>query len=299
MDERETGTLEIHQTMLAELETPTKRFRGRGLFSALNALKTAPPTQDWLEASIMVGVIKRGRPYNTLAFINQLRAMPKTNEEKKRVEVFLTAVTEYLSPTLLTSHGYIEPESTFGQASHTEIWAGLESHMTILKDAGLKVFLDSGPLLGLVRDGKLIDHDNDIDLGLILDADSEETAALEWKKIPQKLRDLGILSEGSEKNQGLVRLTEVAGFTIDVFPAWFADNKAYVFPHTYGELKPEDVYPFRVCKITGLDQPAEPEKMLAVNYGSGWRTYDPLWKFVQPRGFDSFLARILPTEDPA
>ena len=298
MDERDIQTLEIHQTALTALQAPTKRFRGRGFFSALKALKAAPPTRDWLEASIMVGALKRGRPYNTLAFINQLRNISKTDEDKKRAEKFIAKVTLYLSPTLLTSHGFIEPENTFGQASHDEIWAGLERHMNVLKNAGLKVFLDSGPLLGLVRDGKLIDHDNDIDLGLILDAASEEAAALEWKKIPQKLRDLGIFSEGSDKNPGLVRLTEVAGFTIDVFPAWFADNKAYIFPHTYGELKPEDVFPFRVCKITGLDQPAEPEKMLAVNYGTGWRTYDPLWKFEQPRGFDSFLARILPTEDP-
>lgn len=46
--------------------------------------------------------------------------------------------------------------------------------MKALKDAGHKAFLNSGTLLGLVPDGKLIDHDNDIDLGIIKDAGDED-----------------------------------------------------------------------------------------------------------------------------
>ena len=51
--------------------------------------------------------------------------------------------------------------------------------MKALKDAGLKAFLNSGTLLGLVPDGKLIDHDNDIDLGIIKNAGDEDAIIAE------------------------------------------------------------------------------------------------------------------------
>lgn len=36
----------------------------------------------------------------------------------------------------------------------------------LLNDAGIKYWVDSGTLLGLVRDGKLLDHDRDIDISM-------------------------------------------------------------------------------------------------------------------------------------
>ncbi len=36
----------------------------------------------------------------------------------------------------------------------------------LLKDAGIKHWVDSGTLLGLVRDGKLLEHDRDIDISM-------------------------------------------------------------------------------------------------------------------------------------
>jgi glycerol-3-phosphate cytidylyltransferase len=287
-------TQNLHERAMASLMSSSVKFKGHRAFSELKAIKTSPPTKEWLEAFIMVGALKVGRPYNMLSAINQLRDMAKTKTEKKDFETFHQAIAKRLSPILLTNHGFINPEKTFAQASHDEVWAGIRSHMQVLNKAGFKVFLASGPLLGLTRDGKLIDHDNDFDLGLILDATTEEEAAAAWKAIPGKLVKTGIFSEGSESNHGLVRLLPVDGFTIDVFPAWFSDDKAYLFPHTYGDLKPEDVYPFKTCEITGVNLPAEPEKMLEINYGPNWRTYDPLWKFQRPSGFDSFLKRIPP-----
>ena len=289
---------ELRQAVLTELETPSKKYRGRGLFSKLKALRTSPQTREWLEASVAVGVLKRERPHNTLAHINALRDMVKTEQEKQQFEKLHEMVVKHLSPLHLTHHGYIEPEVLFKNVSHKEIWDGIESHMKALKDAGHKVFLNSGTLLGLVRDGKLIDHDNDIDLGIILDASDEDAVVAEWATFTQEVRDLGILcEERSEPHNGMLRLLPIMGYTCDIFPAWFAQNKVYVFPHTYGEIEPKDVYPFRTCNISGLDQPAVPEKMLAINYGPGWDKMDPLWKFVRPAGFNSFMKKLSTLEN--
>ena len=106
-----------------------------------------------------------------------------------------------------------------------------------------------------------------------------------WPAFTQEVHDLGILpEERSEPHNGMLRLLPIMGYTCDIFPAWFAQNKVYVFPHTYGEIEPKDVYPFRTCNISGLDQPAVPEKMLAINYGPGWDKMDPLWKFYALQG---------------
>jgi hypothetical protein len=188
---------------------------------------------------------------------------------------------------IITNHGYLE--DSFASAPHDEIWAGVGRHMQILGDAGFKVFLNSGTLLGLTRDGKLIEHDNDIDLAIILQAESEDEAIIEWKNLPEKLTKLGIFLEGSQDYNGFMRLKPVAGFDVDIFPGWFSKDKVFVYPHTFGELTPAEVYPFKTCKITGLNLPSEPEKMLEINYGPGWKVPDQLFKFRKPNYFKKFL----------
>jgi hypothetical protein len=124
-------------------------------------------------------VLKRERSHNTLAYINALRDMVKTEQEKQKFEKLHEMVVKHLNPPHLTHYGYIEPGVIFKTVSHKRICDGIESHMKALKDAGHKVFLNSGTLLGLVPDGKLIDHDNDIDLGIIKDAGDEDAVVAE------------------------------------------------------------------------------------------------------------------------
>ncbi len=66
---------------------------------------------------------------------------------------------------------------------------------------------------------------------------------------------------------------------IDVFPAWLEGDKLYVYPHTSGELGKTDLLPLAACKTTGLPIPRDAEAMLEVNYGKGWRTPDPGFRF--------------------
>jgi hypothetical protein len=269
------------------LRNPTKKLATRRLFLELKELKNAPPSKEWLEAAVLVSVLRLARPRNAVGFLNLLWEMAVTPEEKSHFSAFYMEISKYLAPLIITNHGYLE--ELFVNAPHKEIWDGVENHMTILKNAGCRVLLNSGTLLGLVRDGELIGHDNDIGLAIILDAETPEDAAIEWKAFPQKLSDLGIFSEGSQEYNGFLRLTPIAGFEVDIFPGWFANDKVYIYPHTYGELEAKDVYPFRTCKITGLNQPAEPEKMLKINYGEGWNVPDLLFKFRKPNYFKDFM----------
>ena len=293
--ERDARIQEIHRMAISELAMPTNNLQTRRLFVELKELEVRPPSFEWLEASILMSVFRRVRPMKALATINRYRRLAKTEAEIQRFTLFTDAVARHLSPTLLTNHGYTDTESTFGHAQQAVVLDALADRMRFLENAGYKVFLDSGTLLGLVRDGKLIEHDNDIDLGIVLDATTEVKAANEWNALADQMEKLGILDERTGRNHGLIRLTPVAGFTVDLFPTWIVKKKVHVFPHTYGVLTADDLLPFGTCKVTGLNIPAEPEKMLDVNYGPQWREKDPLWKFVQPRGFESFLNLIKPT----
>lgn len=235
-----------------------------------------------------MSIFRLARPRNTVGFLNKLRDLATTPSEIKQFKAFHAKVDKYLAPLIVTNHGYIE--KPFGKAEQGEIWESVAERMNQLKDAGHMVFLNSGALLGLVRDGKLIEYDNDIDLGIILDADSEESAVKAWKALPQQMRDLGIFVEGSDEYNGFIRIKPAAGYDMEIFPGWIENDKVHVYPHTTGQLTESDVLPFSTCPITGLDRPAQPEKMLAINYGEGWRTPEPLFKFKMPPNFKRFLA---------
>lgn len=288
MKEQNQRVLEIHKIAFSEFKKPQKNLQTRRLFVELKELKSNPPTKEWLEAATLVSIFRLARPRNTVGFLNQLRSMAGTPGEIKQFDAFHNDVDEYLKPLIVTNHGYIE--EPFGKVTHEEIWKDVAERMNQLKDAGHKVFLNPGALLGLVREGTLIEHDNDIDLGIILDADSEVSAVKAWKALPQQMRDLGIFVEGSDQYNGFIRIKPAAGYDVEIFPGWVENGKVYIYPHTNGELTKEDVLPFSMCPVSGLDRPAEPEKMLAINYGEDWRTPDPLFKFRKPPYFKNFLA---------
>ena len=69
------------------------------------------------------------------------------------------------------------------------------------------------------------------------------------------------------------------GYNVDLFPAWVAKGKVHVYPHTCGDLTEDQVFPLQPCETTGLPIPKEPEAMLAVNYGEGWKHPDPGFAF--------------------
>ena len=106
------------------------------------------------------------------------------------------------------------------------IWSDVGTTIEKLRGLVGEAFLNSGTLLGVVRDKKLIAYDDDVDLAVRLKATTAEGAAAEWKEIRANLAEIGLLSKAKINNHGVCKLKSNGVFNIDLFPAWVSDGHA-------------------------------------------------------------------------
>lgn len=280
---------EIRLMAMAALHGVEGNFQAWHYYAELKHLKRNPPSPVFLEAQIATSVVGQLRPVNTVRALAALRNKRVAAGEEELFESFI----ELLGNRVPTNHGYTG--TIFGHRDHSPIWGAIEGHVEALDRLGYKCFLNSGTLLGVVRDGKLIDHDDDVDLAVILNATNEEDAAEEWQVLWRMLVDKGLQGARGLKSPGIYKLKEEDGCEIDLFPCWIDSGKAYIYPHTYADLDEADVLPLATCDVSGRPVPANPEKMLSVNYGEGWREPDPYFKFPwanATRRFRTFLGAV-------
>lgn len=277
---------ELRMIALAEIATKSTGLDHWSYYIELNELKRRPLTIEWLEAAVMLAVIGRIRPARVFGWMKKLREKREKLGQMEAFDTFDARLRTYLYPETLTNHGY--DRQTFADLDHDSVWSHVESHLSALRDQGYEVFLNSGTLLGVVRDEKLIEHDDDIDLAVILKAGTEEDAAQEWRDLKGRLQELDLFDEDNHNQPAIYKLTPAGPTQIDLFPAWLQGDKVFVYPHTHGELAREDVLPLRKCSVTGNALPAAPEKMLTLNYGAEWGKPDPLFKFPWAAANDRF-----------
>jgi hypothetical protein len=247
------------------------------LLEEVRSLIRGAPTAHTMETMILLGVAGRIRAKETHGL---LRSLFLLREEQGETDLFTrveTRIAEYLAPDMLTPHGY---GPTFATLPHDDVWAHVRALISAVEGFGYHVFLNSGTLLGVIRDGRLIEHDDDIDLAVFLDAHDAETAAREWVLLRARLEKTGMFDHQASNSQAIHKLTSIGHVQVDLFPLWFDDcDRVHLYPHTVGELTRDQVFPLKKCARSGLNLPAEPELMLAVNYGQNWHVPDPYFRF--------------------
>ncbi|RFP86425.1 hypothetical protein DZK27_14365 [Rhodobacteraceae bacterium 63075] len=242
---------------------------------SFGAEKKKPRT---LEAMIMVCAGCRIRPKRTRKFLTRLRTMRKRAGEMAAFEAFEAKLAAQLGGDAIVTHSF--GAQTFRSMDHAAVWAHVQELIAQITGGEDRVFLNSGTLLGVVRDGRLIDHDDDIDLAYRLEARSAAEAASEWRALNARLVAEGLAEADYQIDTGMMKLDGGGVVRVDLFPVWLdAADRVYVFPHTFGELEESQVFPTHSCTVTGLPVPAEPEAMLAINYGKDWREPDPYYAF--------------------
>lgn len=268
---------ELHLIGMGALHTKSAAIDVWRNYGELKQLKRKPADAMWLEATIATLVAGRVRPTRAFNLLRRLRDLRAAAGETEDFDQFEALVQASLAPLRLTHHGY--GAQVFRTLDHESVWERVSAHLAALSAEGYRVFLNSGTLLGVVRDGQLIDHDDDIDLALVLRARSAAGAAREWQKLREKLTDLDLLSDQDTHAPGVYSLKPAGQTRIDLFPAWAEGGRFFVYPHTHGALATADVLPLRVCERTGHPLPAKPDAMLSVNFGANWQVPDPFFKF--------------------
>ncbi|SDO33408.1 class I SAM-dependent methyltransferase [Geodermatophilus sp. DSM 45219] len=162
-----------------------------------------------------------------------------------------------------------------------------------LEDLGLPPFVVYGTLLGATRDGDLIPHDDDADLGYLSRHQHPLDVVRENLELERALRARGHVV--SRHSGGHLQLffgggDEGLDHYIDVFTAFVTEGRTYLCFQVGAEGL--DLGERTEIGIRGRAYPApvEVEALLAATYGPGWRTPDPSFTFTTPHPVRSRLS---------
>lgn len=159
-----------------------------------------------------------------------------------------------------------------------------------LDKSGFQYFITYGTLLGIMREGQFMGHDNDIDMGIICDE------RFSWDKLEKSLQEIGLYKKHQFTLEGKVTEQTYAceNLSIDFFLYEFFDvdhQISYVYFRNENERYEDTIFEVSrhiTKKIDKLEKiqnskgefcvPGNAEEFLEEIYGKDWRVPQPNWK---------------------
>jgi SAM-dependent methyltransferase len=152
---------------------------------------------------------------------------------------------------------------------------------------GVELFVTGGTLLGPVRNGRIMPHDDDADLAYLSAHTNPSDVVLESFRIERMLTDQGY--EVVRHSSGHLQLMFPGGtvtdrFYLDIFTYFECDGWFYGTFHARECAASVTILPLRPLPVNGrlLPGPAEPAQLLTAIYGPSWEVPDPAFTFVTP-----------------
>ncbi len=156
--------------------------------------------------------------------------------------------------------------------------AVLVDFVRVLRGSSIKCFAISGTLLGIVREGRLLPHDDDLDFGV-----HGWEAQYELAELLSKSADFVTRTNDLKKEKTLQQKVFHAktGIQVDVFTFFTRGNGFGHFIESdfgYALERQYPVFETTSRRVYGVDVcvPDPAERFLEHNYGNDWRTPDPV-----------------------
>jgi hypothetical protein len=166
---------------------------------------------------------------------------------------------------------------------------------------GRSLILLYGTLLGVYRNGDLIEGDDDFDTGYVSEAADPEALKKEMLGVMRALIEEGFTVSFNRSGR-LFRLhapfSQAADYEqslhLDITPVWFQDGYAWSHNHFWMPGGREDFVPedSRILAGTRVYIPAHSEKFLERQYGPGWRVPDPGFAYHREEMDKGMLANL-------
>lgn len=186
-------------------------------------------------------------------------------------------------PLVLDSKGRLSLPFEADTESTTALLEAAHVVLDVLESRGLEGFLAYGTLLGAVREGQLIGHDNDVDLGYVSARTQPVDVVLESIRLERALVRAGMHVERYSGAGLKVFVEDAVGVRrgLDIFGGfWHGDRLAFL-GEIYTPFEREWITPRSTVTLAGhqFPAPAAPERLLEQMYGPGWKVPDPTFAF--------------------
>lgn len=192
-------------------------------------------------------------------------------------------VDEQGRPLAVDKSGKVGPMFESAQGNSLSILLDTAQRLIVdITDFGAVAFAGYGTLLGATRSGKVIGHDNDVDL-ICFSSCSDPTALLrESLALARFLRKRGWKVD--RPRASFIRVATAQGY-LDVFHAFHDGERLYVDRFVWAEVPVEAIVPTGTVRLEGRDiaAPRDPGRLLASIYGPDYLVPDPAFRH-HPRG---------------
>ncbi|MGJ9411319.1 methyltransferase domain-containing protein [Aeromicrobium sp. CF4.19] len=175
------------------------------------------------------------------------------------------------------------------EGMRTRLLDRLDILIALLQELEFKPFVVGGTLLGAVRSGEILSHDDDADIAYLSEHSHPVDISLENSRLTDELTSRGyeIVKHSNTHLQITFRTDDGTVDTyIDIFTAFYTQDGQINQPfHVRGPLARSSMTPFSTVELAArlYPAPAVPEDWLVVNYDENWRTPLPGYKLRTPR----------------
>ena len=158
-----------------------------------------------------------------------------------------------------------------------EYLAAVQEVQRQLQEWSITSMICYGTLLGAVREGAFIAHDDDVDMLIIDDSTTRDSMIENADALIERFQAAGAYA----KRQGMNFFVTPAGHNvhIDIFPSWHDEDGLWVMMERgkYRSIPIDCIEPVKSIEMQELqfNCPNDPESFLENRYGSGWRVADP------------------------
>ncbi len=165
----------------------------------------------------------------------------------------------------------------------TPLLDALETVLALLKEQGLAAFPAYGTLLGAVREGTFLGHDNDADVGYVSEHTHPIDVIRESHRVQRAIQRQGYPTSRHSGAAFKIDIPDTDGSVrgLDVFGGFFQDGHLALLGEIWAPYEKEWIFPLGTVHLDGrpLPAPADPERLLEHTYGPGWRVPDPAFRY--------------------
>jgi hypothetical protein len=230
-------------------------------------------------AFVLAATLTRSGPVD-LRRVSELQRLIPDAETAAALEAMVDGYARRMAvdasplPVRLLPHGLYRSDWAACEQAYV---ASVREVLAVLADLGYPGAIGYGTLLGAVREGRLIAHDDDVDILIATKSQDERELAAELTGIVSILAGRGVHARITPGFLFLKVTAPKTGRLVDVFPIISgrdgASVRLYLRNMRFHDMPREAVLPFGTLLFYGqpIEVPHAPEVFLERHFGESWR----------------------------